>query len=336
MSDGTEGRTQDAVPVSDDSGLAFESVARLMTRNILIVDPDATIAETRNLMAERRFDTLSDIAVCEGPSLRGLVRLEDLMASPGHRPVSAVMDNDPPVAAPGVDQEIAIWKAVSHGESALAVVDDAGIFLGLIPPERMLGVVLAEHDEDLARLGGFLRGSAGARRASLEPIYKRLWHRLPWLLVGLMGAVAAAIIVDGFESKLREVVLLAFFLPGVVYLADAVGTQTEALIIRGLSVGVSVRQVVARELITGLVAGLALGAAFLPIGLVGWHDADVALTVSISMFLACTTATVVAMLLPWLFSAAGHDPAFGSGPLATVVQDLLSIVLYFTVAWALI
>jgi magnesium transporter len=54
------------------------------------------------------------------------------------------------------------------------------------------------------------------------------------------------------------------------------------------------------------------------------------------MFLACTTATIIAMLLPWLFSAAGHDPAFGSGPLATVVQDLLSIALYFTVAWIMI
>jgi magnesium transporter len=246
------------------------------------------------------------------------------------------MDPDPPVVSHGVDQEVAAWKATQHGEGALAVVDDDGQFLGLIPSHRLLAVLLAEHDEDLARVSGFLRGSSGARQASLEPTTLRLWHRLPWLFVGLLGAIAAAAIVDGFEGSLREEVLLAFFLPGVVYLADAVGTQTEALIIRGLSVGVTVREVIARELLTGLLAGVLLGAIFFPIGLVLWRDTDVVLAVSLSLFVACSTATVVATTLPWLFSVARQDPAFGSGPLATVVQDILSIVLYFSIASLLV
>jgi magnesium transporter len=188
----------------------------------------------------------------------------------------------------------------------------------------------------MARLGGFMKGSAGAREASLEPTRVRLWHRLPWLLVGLLGAIVAALIVDGFEERLREEVLLAFFLPGVVYLADAVGTQTEALVIRGLSVGVRIRDVVVRELATGLMAGTILGVLFFPIGMLWWRDADVVLAVSCSLFIACSVATVVATLLPWLFNLAGQDPAFGSGPLATVVQDLLSILLYFSVAALLV
>jgi magnesium transporter len=61
---------------------------------------------------------------------------------------------------------------------------------------------------------------------------------LPWLFLGLLGAIIAADIVGAFERRLEEHVLLAFFIPGIVYLADAVGTQTEALVIRGLSVGV--------------------------------------------------------------------------------------------------
>jgi magnesium transporter len=151
-----------------------------------------------------------------------------------------------------------------------------------------------------------------------------------------MGAIAAALIVDGFEGRLRDEVLLAFFLPGVVYLADAVGTQTEALIIRGLSVGVSVRDVVLRELATGLMAGTILAVLFFPIGMLWWGDADVIAAVSISLFIACTVATGVATVLPWLFSVLKQDPAFGSGPLATVAQDLLSILLYFTVASLLV
>jgi magnesium transporter len=242
------------------------------------------------------------------------------------------MDPDPPIVAHGMDQEVAAWKAALHGEGAVAVVADGGEFLGLVPPYKLLGVLLEEHDEDLVRLGGFVKGSSAARRASTEPTPMRLWHRLPWLIVGLGGALGAAFIVDGFEGKLDDELLLAFFLPGVVYLADAVGTQTEALVIRGLSVGVSVRDMIVREVLTGVMAGIILGAAFFPICLIIWGDADVALAVGIALAVSCSLATIVASALPALFDSVGADPAFGSGPLATVVQDLMSIALYFTVA----
>lgn len=150
-----------------------------------------------------------------------------------------------------------------------------------------------------------------------------------------MGALASAVIVRSFEDDLTATIALAFFLPGVVYMADAVGTQTEALIIRGLSVGVPIGRVVRRELVTGLVVGLAIAATFLPVGLAGW-ETDVALAVAVALFAACSTATVVAMLLPWVFSRLGADPAFGSGPLATVVQDVLSLLIYFVVASAIV
>jgi magnesium transporter len=62
----------------------------------------------------------------------------------------------------------------------------------------------------------------------------------------------------------------------------------------------------------------------------------VAVAVARALFAACGVATVVAMSLPWALARMGHDPAFGSGPLATVVQDLLSLVIYFLVAMALV
>jgi len=316
--------------------LTFESAAQLMTSNVPIVGPRATISEVRTSISERRYDFLGDVAVCEGTKLVGLLRIEDVLAGTADSPVSALMDSDPPIVTHVVDQEVVAWKAVQHGGGALAVVDDDGRFLGLIPPQRLLRVLLQEHDEDLARLGGFLKGSSTAREASTESVHMRLWHRLPWLFVGLIGAVAAAFIVESFEGRLREEVLLAFFIPGVVYLADAVGTQTEALVIRGLSVGVNIREVVARELLTGALAGTLLGAAFFPIGVLLWGDTGVILAVSFSLFIACSIATVVATTLPWLFNIAGQDPAFGSGPLATVLQDLLSILLYLSIASLLV
>jgi magnesium transporter len=231
---------------------------------------------------------------------------------------------------------VAAWKAVQHGESSLAVVDEDGRFLGLVPPRRLLAVLLTEHGEDMARLGGYLHDTEAARTASQEPVARRFWHRLPWLLVGLAGAFVAASVVDGFESELRDNVTLAFFMPGIVYLADAVGTQTETLVIRGLSVGVGIRQVVWREVVTGLMVGIALALAFFPVGLLLWGQADVALAVSLSLFAASSFATTVAMALPFLIHRFGGDPAFGSGPLATVIQDILSIVVYLGIAVAIV
>ena len=177
-----------------------------------------------------------------------------------------------------------------------------------------------------------MRGTLGARRAAEEPVTQRLWHRFPWLLIGLVGAMASAVIVGAFEEQLNEVLLLAFFLPAVVYLADAVGTQTEAILIRGLSVGIGLRKVIRRELISGAIIGALIGLAFLPFALIGWGNEEVAIAVALALFCACTIATLVAMALPLAFQRLGVDPAFGSGPLATVIQDLLSIVVYLAIA----
>lgn len=313
-----------------------QTAGRFAVPDVPIVTPETTSGDALRSILGRRFESAVDIAVCEDERLAGLIRIEDLLAAASSARCADLMDASPPVVAPGVDQEQAAWKAVHQAESSLAVVDADGRFLGLIPPHRLLGVLLSEHDEDLARLGGYLRDTASARSASEERILQRFWHRLPWLLVGLAGAILAADIVGSFERQLEANVLLAFFMPGIVYMADAVGTQTEALMIRGLSVGVSIRSVVRREIITGLLVGLVLSLVFFPVALARWGEADVALAVGIALFAACSTATAVAMALPWLLNRTGRDPAFGSGPLATVVQDLLSILIYFAVAAAIV
>jgi magnesium transporter len=108
---------------------------------------DAVLASMRG----RRYDCASVIAVCSDGRLVGLVTIGRLLAAPADATIEAVMDPDPPVVAPGADQEHAAWTAVQHGEPGLAVVDSDGGFHGLIPPQRLLGVLLAEHHEDLAR-----------------------------------------------------------------------------------------------------------------------------------------------------------------------------------------
>jgi hypothetical protein len=108
------------------------------------------------------------------------------------------------------------------------------------------------------------------------------------------------------------------FVSGVVYMADAVGTQTEALLIRGLSAGVAIRRVARREVATGVAIGIAVAVAFFPFALAVWGEGRLALAVSLALLASCSIATLVAMFLPWLFQRLDVDPAFGSGPLATV------------------
>ena len=301
-----------------------------------VAEPRATAGGVRSNLAGQRFETAAHVAVCEGGRLVGLARIEDVLAADADVTVSELMDPDPPVITHGIDEEVAAWKAVRHRESTLAVVDGDGRFVGLIPPRRIMEVLLSGHDEDLARLGGYLASTSSARHAIEESLLLRLGHRLPWLLVGLAGAIIAAGVVGVFDETLSRDVLIAYFVPGIVYMADAVGTQTEALVIRGLSVGVAIGQIVLRELLTGLLVGVILASAFLPVGLVLWDRGDVAVAVAIAIMAACATATVVAMSLPWLLHRLGRDPAFGSGPLATVIQDLLSLVIYFAVVSLLV
>jgi magnesium transporter len=320
------------VPAANPGG---QKAAEFVTSNVPRTAPDDRVSEVWARLLGVRLDSVDDLVVLEGDRIVGMVRMEDLLAATGDTLMADIMDPDPPIVLPGTDREVAAVKAVDHGERSLAVVDESGRFTGLIPATKMLSVLLEEHTDDLARLGGFIRGSAAARAATEEQIHKRYVHRLPWLILGLIGSGFAALIVAGFEEQLRANVSLAFFLPGIVYLADAVGTQTETLIIRGLSVGVSMRATLVREIVTGVAIGATLALLFLPIGLLTLEPAVVAV-VGLSLFSACTVATSIATALPALLSRLGTDPAYGSGPLATVVQDLLSIVIYFAIASALI
>ncbi len=302
------------------------------TAKVPKASPGQSAGEVRDVILGATFESAVDVAVLDGEELVGLVPIEALLGAARETAIEALLDPDPPVVAPGADQEVVAWAMCRRGEASIAVVDGAGRFVGLVPPARMLEVLLAEHDEDLARIGGFLAGSSRARGAAEESVMRRLYHRLPWLLVGLAGAMVSALLIGAFEEELEKKVLLVFFVPAVVYMADAVGGQTRVVLIRGLSVGVDIRGVARRELVTGAIVGAVVGAAFVPFALLGWGDGGVAVAVALALFASCAIATLIAMALPWLFQRLGADPAFGAGPIATVIQDLLSIAVYLAVA----
>jgi magnesium transporter len=135
-----------------------------------------------------------------------------------------------------------------------------------------------------------------------------------------------------YEQALQANVLIAIFIPALVYITDAIGTQTEAIAVRGLSLRQRpLAYILGGEVITGALIGLALGVlATLGIWLV-FGSLTAGLGVGLSLFFAGTIASAVGLSLPWVLSKLGIDPAFGSGPVATIVQDTITILIYFVV-----
>jgi magnesium transporter len=184
---------------------------------------------------------------------------------------------------------------------------------------------------------GILGKSEAAKAALTASPYRRALYRLPWLLVGMAGSAIATATMVRFEAQIAANIAVAFFIPAIVYLADAVGTQTEAVAVRGLSLtGADLPPLLAGEVGTGVLIGMTLGSIAYPIVWFTFGNAALAATVALALVVAGSVAATIGFLLPWSFAKLGYDPALGSGPVGTVVQDVLSLLIYFFVASILV
>jgi magnesium transporter len=288
----------------------------------------------RQRLARPIYEQVEPICVTDDSGrLLGVVGIGELLAQPDERPMGELMHARPPAVRADVDQERVASVALHHGIDAVPVVDHGGHLLGVVPPSALLHILRREHVEDLHRIAGIGRETAHAREAIESPPLRRARHRLPWLVIGLLGSTLATAVVASFEADLRAQLALAFFIPGLVYLTDAIGTQTEAVAVRGLSLSHSrLAHLIGGELRTGLLIGSSLGLLVFPAVWLAFGDVRLAAAVALSLFCAGGLATTVGLLLPWLLQQLGTDPAYGSGPLATAIQDVLTLLVYFVVA----
>ncbi len=315
-----------------------ESAAHHLHARVPRASPDTTAGELLRLIQGREFDATELICICDPEGrLIGAVPLGRVIAIESERRLGEVMVAPVPSVHPDEDQERIASIALHHRLEAVPVVDANGFLLGIVPPAALLSILRREHVEDIHRLAGIRRETAHARHAMFAPPIRRARDRLPWLLVGLAGSVVATVVMAGFEHALQSQLAVAFFVPGLVYLADAIGTQSEAIAVRGLSLShASLRSVLGRELRTGLLIGLVLGILVFVLVWGGFSDARLATAVAIAVLFAGAGATTIGLVLPWALARAGSDPALGSGPLATVIQDVLSLLIYFAIVTALL
>jgi magnesium transporter len=308
-----------------------ESAGWHLARDVPTFGPEATAGEVRAVLAGRAFDCVDLVLVGDGERrLWGVLPIGRVLALDAGARLGDAMIREFPVAASDSDQERVASLALQHGLAAIPVVDEAGRLAGVVPAVALLAILRREHIEDLHRLAGMARETEFAREAIEAPPLRRARHRLPWLLVGLAGSVVAAAVMASFEGVLEKNLAVAFFVPGIVYLADAIGTQTETITVRGLSLShARIGRLLAGEIRTGLLIGGVLGAVtFAGVWFV-MSDVRLALAVALALVVAGGLATTIGLALPCLLERLGRDPAYGSGPLATIIQDVLSLAVYF-------
>lgn len=170
-----------------------------------------------------------------------------------------------------------------------------------------------------------------------ELVNARFWDlikiRTPWLAIGLVGGFLASVIVSKFELTLRETVALAFFIPVIAYMSDAIGTQTETVFIRALTnLKFNIPKYITREIVVGAILGSIFGVASGFFAFIVAGSIAVGMVVGISLFLSMTIATGLACVTPIILRGFKQDPAVGSGPFTTALQDVVSLTIYFFIA----
>lgn len=266
--------------------------------------------------------------------IAGMVPMQKLLKSDTGNRMSEIMRPHPIAIRPGTDRESAARLAIHHEVDEVPVTDDEGHILGVIPTRSFLKILHEEHIEDFLRSAGFRREHGGTFTDVLHAKVSALIRaRTPWLLIGLLGGMGAAFITSSFEETLREDLALAFFIPALLYMADAIGTQTEALYLRLYDMGTfKLRSYLLRELKVAVGVGAIASMLIFFYAALVFRSFEVARVVGVSMFITNVIAVVVATLIPALLTHFKKDPAIGSGPFATVVQDIITIATYFAAA----
>ncbi len=165
-----------------------------------------------------------------------------------------------------------------------------------------------------------------------ESISTLLKIRLPSLTFGLILGVLVSFITSRFEQVLSQNVKVAFFLPFIMYMADAIGTQTQSIYSRNLKSGKAKFHIYFfKELLLGITIGIVFGMISGTFVQLWFADYKLTLSVGLSMFAVTSTSPIVALLITQAVQMLHKDPAAGSGPIDSVIQSMFSVLIYGTI-----
>jgi magnesium transporter len=321
-----------------------ESAGGIMTSESITVRPDRTADEVLELLQER-LDTevVAYVYVtAENDRLIGVFSIRDLLRAAPDTPVREFMKTELITAHIDDDQEKVAILARRYNLKSIPIVDGDGRLVGLATIDDILDIIAEEADEDIYRMAGVADSHPAQQR-----MLRRALVRMPWLLLPVISGFLIAGLHEEKEggaptSGLGETITLVAFIPLVMGIAGAVGTQTATMMVRGMAMGEielhRSRKVFAQEFGIGLLIALAIGgvvtgglALLLDAGLLS-GSGILAAAVGLGLFGGIILASVCGTLFPIGCEAIGLDPALVAGPFITSFNDVLAAATFLAIA----
>lgn len=321
-----------------------DSIGRLMTPDYVAVKRQWTVAQALEHVRVygRDSETLNVVYVtgAGGVLLDDLRMRELLLVDPSTR-LQDMIDGAFVALHASDDQESAVAVFRKHDRSALPVVDQAGVIVGIVTVDDVLDVAEEEATEDIQMLGGVEALDEPYLTTSLGQVVRK---RAFWLVLLFLGQTLTATAMGFFESEIASAVVLALFLPLIISSGGNSGSQAAALVTRAMALGeVGVEDwwsIARRELLAGLaLGGLLGGLGFARVAIWGLafnaYGDDwllIGITVLLSLIGVVLWGSLTGSLLPIILKGFGADPAASSTPFVATIVDVFGIVIFFGLA----
>jgi magnesium transporter len=267
--------------------------------------------------------------------LQGVVSLKDLLFTDDSELVQEIMETDIVSVLENEDQEDAARILAANDLIAMPVVDDYHRLLGIITFDDVIDVLEREQTEDVYKMGAMEGSTHPYTGAS---VWKLIKKRIPWLIVLLLAGTITSNVLNSYESVIALAGFLVWFVPVITQTGGNTGTQSSTLVIRGIATGeVHTRDIwpiVGKEVLVGLLMGIALGVLLFLRGLVLPPEVYPiqAVAVGASLVFVVLFSNIVGALAPLVIHSLGFDPTVMAGPLMATVIDVAGLTIYFTVA----
>lgn len=263
--------------------------------------------------------------------LKGRLSLKDLLTTSTKTPISDVYIKKVDyvkVDTPDVEVARIMQK---YDLEAIPVVDEMGRLVGRITIDDIIDVIKEEADQDYQLAAGISQDVEAD-----DSILELTRARLPWLVLALFGGFISVKVLGIFEPAMESHKALFFFTPLIAAMGGNVGVQSSAIIVQGLAnnaITGSIVQRLLKELSLSMLNGLIL-AAILFAGsyfLLG-YEIHIGVTVTIALLSVIIIASLNGTFIPIILNKYGIDPALATGPFITTTNDILGILIYFSIA----
>jgi magnesium transporter len=277
------------------------------------------------------YQSIDYIYVLDGKKLVGVFSIHELFSAPTTATVGSFMVTKLAFAHIHTDKEHIVQIALAESIKAVPVIGETDEFVGVVLFDEVFSVLSEQSTTHLFHSAGIRRFK---KRHEELSIVEQLRSRTPWLVLGLFGGLGGAMIINSFEKAIEHEVFIAAFIPAVIYIADAVGNQTEMLVVRALGRAkhFSLKHYLFREITVGFLLSALLALLMFLLSFLWLQKSALSLVLTISIIATTLFSIIFTVVLPWVLKRLHFDPAVASGPIATVVCDISSVAIYLTIA----